>query len=175
MNLLKIAVMIVGLSYGQIALADSPLVYSKQVPGNFDKTYKNVFTALEDNGYYIIFEPNIGKNLAYFKDRWGKEYNKNKLEAMRGMVFCSASHANEISNLDPLLLALCPLHITLIHKEGNTQILFVRPSLIASGSPAEKVAVELEQDVIRTIESAVKGAVVAPITTPAPIPEKSPQ
>ena len=162
MNRLKITLMIIGLACAQLTMADSPLVYVKQVPGNFDKTYKNVFNALEDNGYYVIFEPNIGKNLANFKDRWGKEYNKNKLEAIRGMVFCSAAQANEISNLDPVLLALCPLHITLTHKEGITQILFVRPSLVGSGSPAEKVTTELEQDVIRTIEAAVKTAVVAP-------------
>jgi uncharacterized protein (DUF302 family) len=172
MKLLKMSVMIVGLACAQVTLADSPLVYVKQVPGNFDKTYKNVFTTLEDNGYYVIFEPNISKNLANLKDRWGKEYNKNKLEAIRSMIFCSASYANEISNLDPQLLALCPLHITLTHKEGVTQILFVRPSLIASGSPAEKIAAELEQDVIRTIESAVKGVVVAPTATP--VPETSP-
>lgn len=166
MNPLKMTVMIIGLACAQLTMADSPLVYVKQVPGNFDKTYKNVFNALEDNGYYVIFEPNIGKNLANFKDRWGKEYNKNKLEAIRSMVFCSAAQANEISNLDPVLLALCPLHITLTHKEGITQILFVRPSLVGSGSPAEKVTTELEQDVIRTIEAAVKTAVVAPTPTP---------
>ena len=45
------------------------------------------------------------------------------------------------------------LHISLVYKDGITRILFVRPSLVATGSPAEKIALELEQDVIRTIES----------------------
>lgn len=31
-------------------------------------------------------------------------------------------------------------------------ILFIRPSQIARGSPAEKIAVEIEQDVVRSIE-----------------------
>ena len=103
----------------------------------------------------MIFEPNIGKNLASYKERWGKDYNKNQLEAIRSMVFCNAWYANQMSNADPQMLALCPLHISLVYKEGITRILFVRPSLVATGSPAEKIALELEQDVIRTIESSL--------------------
>ena len=61
-----------------------------------------------------------------------------------------------MSNADPQMLALCPLHISLVYKEGVTRILFVRPSLVATGSPAEKIALELEQDVIRTIESSLR-------------------
>lgn len=139
---------------GQV-MADSPMIYEKDVKGDMDATYKQVFTGLENNGYYVIFEPNIGKNLASFKERWGKEYNKNKLEAIRSMVFCNAWYANQMSNADPQMLALCPLHISLVYKDGITRILFIRPSLVATGSPADKVALELEQDVIRTIESSI--------------------
>lgn len=155
--------------YNTAVLAESTMVYVKAVPGNFDKTYKRIFTTLENNGYYVVFEPNLGKNLASMKERLGENYNRNKLEAIRSMVFCSGHYANEIGNQDPQLLALCPLHITLVHKQGMTQILFIRPSLIASGSPAEKTALELEQDVIRTIESATKDLLPAapPAATPS--------
>ena len=136
--------------------ASSPMVYEKRVKGELEKTYKQVFNALENNGYYVVFEPNIGKNLAHFKKRWGKDYNKNKLEAIRSMVFCNAWYANQVSNTDPQMLALCPLHISLVHKNNVTSILFIRPSLVATGSPAEKVALEMEQDVIRTIESGLR-------------------
>jgi uncharacterized protein (DUF302 family) len=139
---------------GQV-MADSTMIYEKDVKGDMDATYKQVFNGLENNGYYVIFEPNIGKNLATFKERWGKDYNKNKLEAIRSMVFCNAWYANQMSNADPQMLALCPLHISLVYKDGITRILFIRPSLVATGSPAEKTALELEQDVIRTIESSL--------------------
>ena len=129
-----------------------PSVYVKKVKGEFSATYKTVFTALENNGYFVVFEPNIGKNLSHFAQRWGKNYNKRDLEAIRSMVFCNAWYANEISNIDPDMLALCPLHITLTHKKGVTKILFVRPSQVASDSPAKKVVTELEQDIIRAIE-----------------------
>ena len=129
-----------------------PSVYVKKVKGEFSATYKKVFTALENNGYFVVFEPNIGKNLSNFAQRWGKNYNKNDLEAIRSMVFCNAWYANEVSNMDPDMLALCPLHITLTHKKGVTSILFVRPSQIAADSPAKKVVTELELDVIRAVE-----------------------
>ncbi len=139
-----------------VSWAGSPMIYEKKVKGPLEKTYKQVFNALENNGYYVIFEPNIGKNLSHFKKRWGKDYNKNNLEAIRSMVFCNGWYANQMSNADPQMLALCPLHISLVHKDGRTRILFVRPSLVATGSPAEKLALELEQDVIRTIEGGLK-------------------
>ena len=127
-------------------------IYKKTVKAEFPATYKKVFTALENNGYFVVFEPNIGKNLSHFEQRWGKNYNKNELEAIRSLVFCNAWYANEVSNLDPDMMALCPLHITLTHKKGITAILFIRPSQVAAHSPAKDIAVELEQDVIRAIE-----------------------
>ena len=129
-----------------------PRIYKKTVKGEFTETYKKVFTALENNGYFVVFEPNIGKNLSHFEQRWGKNYNKNQLEAIRSIVFCNAWYANEVSNQDPNMLALCPLHLTLTQKNGVTTILFVRPSQVAIGSPAKAIAEELEQDVIRAIE-----------------------
>lgn len=138
------------------ALADSTMIYEKDVNGDMNTVYQQVFTGLENNGYYVLYEPNIGRNLANFKQRWGKDYNKNKLESIRSMIFCNAWYANKISNADPQMLALCPLHISLIYKDGVTRILFIRPSLVATGSPAEKIALELEQDVIRTIESSIQ-------------------
>jgi len=132
--------------------AEEARVYKKTVKGEFTETYKKVFTALETNGYYVLIEPNIGKRLADFEQRWGKDYNTNQLEAIRSMVFWKPEYANEVSNRDPDMLALFPLHITLTNKKGGTTILFVRPSQVATSSPAQAIAEELEQDVIRSIE-----------------------
>ena len=152
----SLLIMVLAFAWINTASANSPMIYEKRVKGEAETTYKQVFNALENNGYFVVFEPNIGKNLAYFTKRWGKDYNKNDLESIRSMVFCNAWYANEVSNADPQMLALCPLHISLVHKDGVTRILFVRPSLVATGSPAEKIALELEQDVIRTIESGLR-------------------
>lgn len=135
----------------------NPLVYDRTVQSDMGDVYKSIFTALENNSYYVIFEPNIGKNLSHFAKRWGNDYNQNKLTSIRSMVFCSAWYANKISNLDPSMLALCPLHITLYSKNKKTHILFVRPGKVAGASRAQKIAKELEDDVIRTIEVAITG------------------
>jgi len=140
------------------AVAETDNVYVKRVERDIEVVYKQVFTSLENNGYFVVFEPNIGKNLSHFAERWGENYNRNKLEAIRSMVFCNAWYANAVSNADPDLVALCPLHVTLTHKSGVTSVLFVRPGRVAVGSPAEQVAQELEQDVIRAIESGVGAA-----------------
>lgn len=133
-----------------------PSVFVHKVKGKMNAVYKSLFTKLENNGYYVIFEPNIGRNLAHFAKRWGKDYNKNKLDSIRSMVFCNGWYANKISNEDPDMLALCPLHVTLTHKDEITSILFVKPGVVSQGSPANSVALELEQDVIRIIKESAR-------------------
>jgi len=136
--------------------AASPMVYVKRVGGSFETVYKRVFDSLENNSFFVLFEPDIGRNLKRFATRWGKDYNRNHLDRIRSIVFCNAAYANQVGNADPRMLALCPLHITLVHQAGVTRILFVRPSRVAAGSPAEPIASNIEQDVIRAIESGVR-------------------
>lgn len=135
----------------------NPLVYDRTVSVEMDEVYKNIFTTLENNGYFVLFESNIGKNLSLFAKRWGKDYNKNNLKSIRSMMFCNGSYANQISNIDPSMLALCPLRITFYSKDKETHILFVRPGKVAATSKAHNIAKELEDDVIRTIEIAISG------------------
>ena len=134
---------------------DLDMLYVRHRKRPLNVLYKSIFTALENNGYFVVFEPNIGKNMSLFAERWGKDYNKQKLESIRSMVFCNTWYANKVANADPRMLALCPLHITLIEKNNLTTILFVRPGKVAAGSPAQAIATELEQDVIRIVENAL--------------------
>lgn len=139
------------------AIAGSPAVYEKSVQQAMDATYVAVNKSLEDNGFYVVFEPDIGRNLANFAEKWGEDYNRSKLEGIKSMVFCNGWYANAVSNADPAMMALCPLHLTLIHKAGTTTVLFVRPGAVAKGSPAEKIATEIEQEVIKAIEGGLGG------------------
>ncbi|HKK05192.1 MAG TPA: DUF302 domain-containing protein [Gammaproteobacteria bacterium] len=155
----------------------SPMVYVKRVGGDFETVYKRVFDSLENNSFFVLFEPNIGRNLKLYASRWGKDYNRNHLDEIRSIVFCNGAYANQVSNADPQMLALCPLHVTLIHKNGVTSILFVRPSRVATGTPAERVALDMEQDVIRAVESGVRSLPPPPATSDLkmpPVPVKSP-
>ena len=141
-------------SFSLNVYADSP-VYTASVEADFDKVYQNVHAALENNRLFVVFEPNIGKNISRFAEKWGENYNRSKLNNIKSMVFCNGWYANEISNKDPSMMALCPLHITLIEKDGLTSINFIRPDEVAKGSNAESVARELTELVIKAITEGV--------------------
>jgi len=71
------------------------------------------------------------------------------------MVFCNGGYANAVSNADPSMLALCPLRLTLIERNGSTTALFARPTVIAADSPARKVLEKVEKDVITVIKQSM--------------------
>ena len=141
------------------ALAESPAVYEKSVDQNLDTAYKRVNKALEGNGFKVVYEIDMLENLTKFAAKNAvKDFNLNQLEGIKSMVFCNGLLAVKISNADPTMLAMCPLHLTLTQKAGRVSVLFVRPSVIAQGSKAEAPARELEEKVIKAIESGLNGA-----------------
>ncbi len=131
-------------------------VYILQVDAALSEVYERVYKNLEDARFYVVFEANIGANLARFSKKWGDDYNRNKLDEIRSMVFCNGWYANKVSNLDPNMLGFCPLHITLIERQGKTTVLFNRPGMIAQDSPAKALLLNIETKVIAAIESAAK-------------------
>ncbi len=137
------------------AAENTPGVYvhsvNKPVVEVYDKLYKN----LEDARFFVVFEPNIGKNLSRFSEKWGDDYNRNNLTVIRSMVFCNGWYANKVSNLDPNMLSFCPLHLTLIERDGKTSVLFNRPTAIATNSPARDLLLEIENEVIAAIRKAL--------------------
>ncbi len=133
------------------AQAAETLVYQQSVKRPVDELYGAVYNALEEAGFYVVFEADIGKNLAGFAARWGEDYNRNGLSAIRSMVFCNGWYANQVSNLDTSMLGFCPLHLTLIEKAGTTTVLFNRPSVAAATSPAQPLLREAENKIIAAI------------------------
>lgn len=123
-----------------------------------DKPVSAIYDSLKENleaaRLFVVFEPNIGKNISGFASKWGENYNRNKFDEIRSLVFCNAWFANEVSNLDPDMLALCPLKITLTEQNGKTTALFVLPSAIAGESPAAETLKKIEEQV----KSALKAA-----------------
>ena len=135
-------------------LAESPAVYEKSYDQNLETAYKRVSKALESNGFRVVYEVDLLENLTKFAQKNAvKDFNQNQLEAIKSMVFCNGAYAVRIANADPAMLALCPLHLTLTQKAGRVSVLFVRPGYIAQGSKAEAAAKELEDKVIKTLES----------------------
>jgi uncharacterized protein (DUF302 family) len=136
-----------------VAQSSNVLVWEIDKP--LESVYSTVYDQLENHRFYVVFEPDIQSNLSRMAEKWGDNYNRNKLQGIRSLVFCNGWYANAVSNADPNMLALCPLHITLIQQENRTRILFLRPSVIAQGSKAEAIGVELEQAVSKALDAAV--------------------
>lgn len=138
-------------AYSATLHAKSPHVFEITVDKPMEQVYDKVYQELEKEGFYVVFEPFISKNLSRFEKKWGDKYNQNKLDSIRSMVFCNGWYANMVSNTDPSLLALCPLRMTLYEKNGATTALFAKPTVIAADSPAHKVLQHVEDDVIAAI------------------------
>jgi uncharacterized protein (DUF302 family) len=137
-----------------VGAQDNVFQAAKDAP--LDEVYGRVYKALEDHRFFVVYEINLGRNLAGFAERWGADYNRNQLEGIRAMVVCNGWYTNQVSNTDPSMLALCPLHLTLMHKAGTTTVLFARPTVIARGSPAEPVLKEVEERVIEAIRAGLE-------------------
>ena len=131
-------------------------IYRQQIDKPLVEVYDNVYKSLEDARFFVVFEPNIGANLARFSEKWGDDYNKNNLTAIRSMIFCNGWYANKVSNLDPDMLGFCPLHLTLIEKNGKTIVLFNRPSIIAKNSPGKELLLTIETEVIEAIRQGMR-------------------
>jgi hypothetical protein len=75
------------------------------------------------------------------------------------MVFCNAWYANQVSNLEPRLLALCPLHLTLYRTlyrtADTTHIVFARPTVLANDTAAATLVTELEAGVVKAVQQGI--------------------
>lgn len=150
---MKKLLLVLALLFAGNAHAAAPGVYENSVKQPLNATYDRLKAALEESGFRVVYEVDIGDNLSKIAAKIGKDYNQSQLEGIKSMVFCNGIAANKVSNADPSLLALCPLHVTLVHKAGLTTVLFVRPGIVAQGSPALQAAQELETKVIKLIEA----------------------
>ena len=124
-----------------------------RVEQDFDTAYKALYEALEEARFYVIFEANIGKNLARNARRWGENYNRNGLEHMKSMVICNPWYANAVLNLDPGFMSMCPLTVGVVHKQGITSVYFKRLDELSAGSEAADLLWEIENTIISAIES----------------------
>jgi hypothetical protein len=128
-------------------------IHQVRVQGDSQAIYNTLYQQLESRRLFVVFEPDIGRNLAGMAKRLGEDYNRNHLDAIRSLVVCNAWYANKVSNLDPDMLALCPLRVSFVYKGGTAILGFARPSLHAQGSKALPVIREIEGLVIEAMEA----------------------
>ena len=149
--------LVLGLGLG-VCQAELPGVRHWTLEADLEATYKNIYRSLENNNMFVIFEANMGKTLAGFSGRWGANYNRNQLQGIRTMMFCNPWYVNEVSNLDPQLLAFCPMHITLYRQNDITHIVFLSPAHVGQRSAAAGLLEGLEAKVSAAVEAGMAAA-----------------
>ena len=128
------------------------MVFIQSVKRPIGPTFHSVVGALNHSGFKVVKRINIGRKLAgAAKHFHWKNYNESHLTGIRTVIFCNAKFANAIANADPAMLAVCPLHLTLIHQGDLTEVEFVKPAEVARGTKAEAVARRLQDKVIAAV------------------------
>jgi len=135
--------------------AAPPAVYIKQTDLGLEAAYKQLYAALEQEKFWIVFEADLLARMSRFKDKWGQAFNRAELSGAKAMVFCNIWWTNQMASADPDMLALCPLHVSLYEKDGKTSVVMLRPSVVANGSGAMDEAMKLEKELTGIIEAAL--------------------
>jgi len=151
--MLKHLILIVSVLFSTSLFAGSA-IYKVSVKEDFRSALHSIKKTLEDQNLYIISKADISGTLAGIKGKLGKDYNKRGYEVAKSIIFCNPFYANDVMNADPDMMALCPLKIMLMSKNGKTTALFVLPSKLAGKSPAKKILREVENRVKKALKKA---------------------
>ncbi|MGB0721634.1 MAG: DUF302 domain-containing protein [Gammaproteobacteria bacterium] len=146
-------------SVAAVRAADSPTgTWTLHSPDPIEEVYTAVYQALEAEQFWVVFEADMGARMARFADRWGNDYNRNGLGAVKSMVFCNIWWTNRMANAHPDMLGTCPLHITIYEKDGRTTVILPRPTALAGDGPeaAKAAARELEKELTTLVERALR-------------------
>jgi uncharacterized protein (DUF302 family) len=141
---------------GSSAHANDAL-YSRDIRGDFERIYRDIYMGLEKARFHVVYEAYISDALAKHAGDWGTEYNKNGIEIVRSMVICSPWYANQILNQDPKMIAVCPINVTVTYKQGMATVLFKRLAAVGAGSPALGVLQEMDDKIIGVIAAVSAG------------------
>ena len=130
-------------------------VYERNVQAPMEVVYEAAMLELEDRGFAVVAELNIGASLAKKAWRWGDNYNRNRYTEVRSMVLCHPEQANEVLNRTPAMMAMCPVSLTVLYKEGTTTLLFDRPAYgVSAEDGAHGALSQLESDFIAALDAA---------------------
>ncbi|MCW8894925.1 MAG: DUF302 domain-containing protein [Sulfurimonas sp.] len=131
-------------------------VYTVSYKADMDTVEKNILSHFKSVKLVVTYKLDILEEFKHkgLDKKFGAEFNKNKLTSVRTMIICNGKFGNMIMNTDPSMMAYCPVRLTLVEKDGKTQVLFVRPSSAPKSSKAYGALVKLEQKVVGAIEAA---------------------
>jgi len=130
-------------------------VYVKKFDMPMSVVEKNLENSFSSNNLIVISQIDIlGKfKAAGLEEKFGKDFNTNKLTGIKAMIICNGGFGNAVANADPEMMGFCPVRITITEKDGKTSVIYVKSSAPTS-SKAYETLQKLDKAVIESIESA---------------------
>ena len=130
-------------------------VYTKTYNAPMAEVYPKIITAFDNAHLIVVSEIDIlGKfKAAGLPEKFGKNFNTNKLTGIKAIIACNGWFGNEVANADPKMMAFCPVRVTLIERDGKTIITYVRATVANKDSKAFPTLEKLEAKVIQTIDA----------------------
>lgn len=133
-------------------------VYKVSYNAPVDKVLDNILAKFKQEMLVVVWQLDILEEFRHkgLDKKFGKNFNKAGLTAVKTLVACNGKFGNDIINQDSDMMAYCPIRITLTEKDGVTTVLYVRPSSAPKDSKAYQSLVKLEKKVTKAIEDSME-------------------
>jgi hypothetical protein len=138
--------------FAKYLCAAETAVYESIVDEPIEALYPLIVNTLNGSEYVIAHSINVSENYKRYENKW-RGSNKFKITEVRSLIICNLKFSYAIRDMDPRMLGLCPMHLTLYESKGKTHILLNLPSYLAANSPAYELAAKEEKKLIKIIET----------------------
>ncbi|WP_310441844.1 DUF302 domain-containing protein [Sulfurimonas sp.] len=129
-------------------------VYKKEVATPHDVYMKEFKKAVKKNHMNVLYELDLIKKFkdAGYAKKFGADFNKNKLTAATTILLCNGYIGNQISNIDPEMMSLCPIKVSIISDGKSTKIIYTKYTGASTDREIAALLNTLDEVVINTID-----------------------
>jgi len=130
-------------------------VYTRTYNTPFKTVYPKLLQAMNSANLIVVSEINILEKFkaAGLPKAFGSNFNTNNLTEIKAVIVCNGWFGNEVANRDPQMMAFCPIRITVIEKNHQTTVTYVKATSAPKNSKAYSTLEKLTKKVIYVIDS----------------------
>lgn len=140
---------------GGVAAASS--IFEETFPTPVAKVVPALKTALSDHHFKILTQIDILHRVAAKSKQLNiKDFNRAGYSNVTAVVFCNPVFFSKLLNADPAAASVCPLSLTVYGLKGKTIIAYPEREPMASGTPAQNIARQIDKSVIAALSGLPK-------------------
>ena len=132
----------------------SPAIHKTEINQSIKDYYPLLKKSIQDNHMNVLYELDLLDKFkkSGYAEKFGKSFNRNNIEAIKTLLLCNGFVGNQVSNIDPDMMVLCPIKITLIQSNGKTTVTFIKSADMSPNEEVAKLLKTLDQVIVNTIE-----------------------